>query len=230
MQVPISNRTLLRSLMAGAIVLLGAGACSRSDRVESGSDNTAATTQDTAVSGPLRTRRAPVRIEWLSDTTNATSENTGTGAAAGDTAPARVQSNAPRAATASPSAERPDTSASAESGAAGYRATERDTAAQPESDSARVTEDTSEHVAEPGDTSSVETAGAAVTSDTTAPQRWTPRARPGTPRWPATPPVARIRSTPQPARPPPQTLGHHDERRPGSSDRGLDGDHGAGNH
>ena len=167
MQVPVSNRTLLRSLMAGAIVLLGAGACSRSDRVESGSDNTAAITQDTAISGATQDAPGTGQDRVASDTITATTENTGTGAAAGDTAPARVQSNAPRAATASPSADRPDTSGSADPGRAGYRATERDTAAQPESDSARVTEDTSETSLNQADTSAVETAGAAVTSDTT---------------------------------------------------------------
>jgi hypothetical protein len=167
MQVPISNRTLLRSLMSGAIVLLGASACSRSDRVESGSDNTAAITQDTAISGATQDASGTGQDRVTSDTTTRISENTGSGAAAGDTAPARVQSNAPRAATASPSNDRPDTSGSAEPSTGGYRATERDTASQPESDSARVTEDTSETSLNQADTSTVETAGAAVTSDTT---------------------------------------------------------------
>jgi hypothetical protein len=167
MQVPISNRTLLRSLMSGAIVLLGASACSRSDRVESGSDNTAAITQDTAISGATQDAPGTGQDRVASDTTTRISENTGSGAAAGDTAPARVQSNAPRAATASPSNDRPDTSGSAEPSTGGYRATERDTASQPESDSARVTEDTSETSLNQADTSTVETAGAAVTSDTT---------------------------------------------------------------
>jgi hypothetical protein len=167
MQVPISNRTLLRSLMSGAIVLLGASACSRSDRVESGSDNTAVITQDTAISGATQDAPGSGQDRVASDTTTRISENTGSGAAAGDTAPARVQSNAPRAATASPSNDRPDTSGSAEPSTGGYRATERDTASQPESDSARVTEDTSETSLNQADTSTVETAGAAVTSHTT---------------------------------------------------------------
>ena len=166
MQVNVSNRTLLRSLMAGAVLLLGASACSRADRADSGSDNTAATMQDTAISGATQDVPGTGQDRMATDTTNSISENTGARAAAGDTAPARVQSNAPRAATASPAAERPDTSASAESGAAGYRAMDRDTAAQHESDSARVTEDTSETSLNPADTSTVETAHAAVTSDT----------------------------------------------------------------
>ena len=162
MQVTVSNRALLRSLMSGAIVVLGASACSRSDRVESGSDNTAAATQDTAISGATQDAPGTGQDRVASDTSTGTSENTGTGAAAGDTAPARVQSNAPRAATASPSADRPDTSASAKSGTAGYRATERDTAAQPESDSARVTEDTSETSLNQADTdTTMDSTGAA---------------------------------------------------------------------
>ena len=137
MQVPDSNRTLLRrSLVSGAIVLLGASACSRSNRAESGSDNSATITRDTAVSGATQDAPGMGQDRAAADTTNPTSENTGTGAAAGDTAPARMQSNAPRAATASPATERLDTSASAESGTPGYRATQRDTAAKPESDSA----------------------------------------------------------------------------------------------
>jgi hypothetical protein len=167
MQVPVSN-TLLRSLMWGAMVFLGANACSRSDRAESGSDNTASLTQDTAISGATQDAPGTGQDRAAVDTATPTRENTGAGAAAGDTAPARLQSNAPRASTASPSVERPDTSLPAKSGAAGYRATARDTVAQSESDSARVTEDTSETSLNQTDTSMVETAGAAVTSDTVA--------------------------------------------------------------
>ena len=166
MQASVSNRMLVRSFIAGAVVLLGVSACSRSDRVESGSDNTATTIRDTAVSGATQDVPGTGQDRVAADTTNPTSENTGTGAAAGDTAPARIQSDAPRAATASPSAERQNTSGSAEPGAAGYRTMDRDTAAQHESDSARVTEDTSETSLNQADTSKVETAGAAVTSDT----------------------------------------------------------------
>ena len=166
MKGPVFNRTLRRSLMSGAIVLLGASACSRSDRAESGSDNTASLTQDTAVSGATQDAPGTGQDRMTTDTATPTRENIGTGAAAGDTAPASLRSDAPRASTAPPSAEQPDTSAPTKSGTAGYRATERDTVAQPESDSARVTEDTSETSLNQADTSTVETAGAAVTSDT----------------------------------------------------------------
>jgi trimeric autotransporter adhesin len=175
MQVPVSNRTLLRSLMAGTLVLLGASACSRSDRTESGSNDNAGTIQDTAVTGATQDVPGTGQDRMAMDTANRTSENTGTGAAPGDTAPASVKSNAPRAATATPSAERKDTSAAAESGAAGYRGMERDTAALHESDSARVTEDTSETSLNQADTASVagysemarDTTGGADQVDTT---------------------------------------------------------------
>ena len=161
MQVPVSNRTLLRSLMAGTLVLLGANACSRSDRTESGSNNNAATMQDTAATGTTQELPGSGQDRMAADTANRTSEKTGTGAAAGDTAPAEIKSNAPRAATAPPSAERrPNTRTSAPSGAA-------DTAAKPESDSARVTEDTSETSLNPA-TDTAEAAGyAEMARDTT---------------------------------------------------------------
>jgi hypothetical protein len=161
MQVPVLNPTLFRSLMAGALVLFGASACSRSDRAESGSDNTAATMQDTAGLGATQDIPGTGQDRVATDTANPASENTGTGAAAGDTAPAEIKSNAPRAATAPQSAERRrNTRTSAESGAA-------DTAAKPESDSARVTEDTSETSLNPT-TDTVEAAGyAEMARDTT---------------------------------------------------------------
>jgi hypothetical protein len=148
MQVAVSNRTLLRSLMAGTLVLLGANACSRSDRTESGSNNNAATMQDTAATRATQDLPGSGQDRMAADTTTPTSENTGTGAAAGDTAPASVKSNAPRASTAPSAERRRNTRTSAPSGAA-------DTAAKPESDSARVTEDTSETSLNQADTSSV---------------------------------------------------------------------------
>jgi hypothetical protein len=172
MQVPVPNRTLLRSLMAASMVLLGASACSRSDRAETGSDNSAATMQDTAVTRATQDVPGTGQDRMATDTTNPVSENTGTGAAAGDTAPASVKSDAPRAATAPSSAERQRTSRPAPSGS---RATTRDTAAVNE-DSARVTEDTSETSLNQGDTSSVagysemarDTTGGVDQIDTTA--------------------------------------------------------------
>jgi hypothetical protein len=147
MQVPVSNRTLLRSLLAGAVVLFSTNACSRPDRTESGSNNTAATAQDTAVTGATQDVPGSGQDRMATDTANPTSENTGTGAAAGDTAPAEIKSNAPRATTAAPSAERKNTTAPS-------GVMTRDTGAVHE-DSARVTEDTSETSMNQADTSSV---------------------------------------------------------------------------
>lgn len=148
-----SNRALLQGMMAGALVLASATACSRSDRSESGSDNSAALSQDTA--GTISD----------TDTAAVTGATTETGAATADTAPIGIPRDAPRAATAPPSAELQDTSLQGDSAAAGYRAMERDTAMVPESDSAPVTEDTSGISADTSvssidtaDTSSVEAA------------------------------------------------------------------------
>lgn len=143
MQVPLSNSRVLRSFIAGAVLLFGASACSRPDRAETGTSGAAATTEDTAVSRATQDVPGTGQDRVAADTTTAIGE-TGTGAAPGDTAPAKIQRDAPRAATASPSRERGNRSTPADSGAAGNRAIERDTAAKPESDSARVTEDTSE--------------------------------------------------------------------------------------
>lgn len=149
MQVPAIDRTLLSSLMTGAIVLLGAGACSRSDRTESGSSNIGTMSQDTTVtmqdtiSGGGQTAAGTTGSPM--DTTRPAGENTGTGAAQGDTAPAKAQSNAPRAATAPVSGERQSPSARADTGMAGYRPIQGDSVAnQVESDSARVISDTAE--------------------------------------------------------------------------------------
>lgn len=148
-----SNRALTRTLMAGALVLAGTTACSRPDRGESGGDTGAAVIQDTmtppavgqgTATGTDTTNMRDTGATVGIDTTSGTG-TTMTGTAAGDTAPARIQSDAPRAATASPSAEGQDTLEQGDTVSAGYRAMERDTAVVPaETDSARVTEDTSE--------------------------------------------------------------------------------------
>src|SRR5688572_648791 len=90
MHFPISNRALLRGMMASAVVLAGATACSRSDRSDTGRDNTAAVLPDTTgtdANTPSGTG------------TTATDTGTATGAIS-DTAAATVPSNAPRARTA----------------------------------------------------------------------------------------------------------------------------------
>jgi hypothetical protein len=156
MRVSVSNRTLFRSFVAG-VVLLGASGCSRSDRTESGSDNTAAT-MDTAGSGATQDIPGTGQDRVATDTANPAGENTGTGAAAGDSAPGEIKSNAPRAVTTPPAAERRrNTGTSAPA----------DTAAKPESDSARVTEDTGETSLNPA-TDTAEVAGyAEMARDTT---------------------------------------------------------------
>ena len=163
------RRALFPGLMASAVVLAGTTACSRPDRSESGVDNTAAVTQDTTSTAPA-----------AADTTTAGMES---GTAIGDTAPARIQPDAPRAATAPAEGRPQDTSlqgdTAGDTSAAGYRAMERDTGGAavdtagaadtigvPQSDSARVTEDTSETSLNPADTAAVETAGAAEPADT----------------------------------------------------------------
>ncbi len=88
MQVPNFNRTLVRSLMAG-VVLLGANACSRADRAESGSDNTAATMQDTAVSRATQDAPGTGQDRMATDTTIPTSQSTGTGRGCGRHCPGK---------------------------------------------------------------------------------------------------------------------------------------------
>lgn len=157
MGFPFANRALLQSLMASALVVAGATACSRADRTESGSDNTATVTEDTTNSGGQSS--AGTSSDMSASDTGSAAGTTAETAATGDTAPARVPSNAPRAATA-PSGS--------DTAAAGYRAMERDTANLPESDSARVTADSSETSQTTVDTNAVETANAALPADTVA--------------------------------------------------------------
>jgi hypothetical protein len=157
MDLSISNRALLRGVMASALVLAGTTACSRSDRDQSGRDNTAAVVPDTAAG----------------DAATGTAIDTGTATGGiSDTASATAPSNSPRASTATPRSEK-DSVPSGNNEAAGYRQMDRDTAATPNEpqDSARVTEDTSETSintpaqAEPAsaaDTSSTEVASAGV--------------------------------------------------------------------
>ena len=168
----VSRRALFPGLMASAVLLAGATACSRPDRSESGVDNTAAVTQDTTSTAPA-----------AADTSTTTTAGTESGTAMGDTAPAQVQPDAPRAAT-TPGEARPQERSlqgdtAGDTSAAGYRAMERDTggaaedtsaaadtAGVPQSDSARVTEDTSETSVNTIDTATVEMAGAAEPADT----------------------------------------------------------------
>jgi hypothetical protein len=164
MYFQISNRALLQNLVASALVLAGATACSRADRTESGSTG-AASTQDTAMTGGSQTSTGAGRdSSTMNSRDTMISGGTQTGASTGDTVPAEVQSNKPRSKTGTTAAERRETMGREDTASAGYRATQPDTAIG-HSDSARVTEDTSETSLNT-DTSSVEMAGA--TQDTSA--------------------------------------------------------------
>jgi len=109
----LSNRALLRGILAGAAVIT-ATACSRSDRTESGSDTSAAILPDTSKSAP-QLYGADTDTGAVQDTTAAPSQSSSS------TQPSRPaqQRNSARAETAPPS----------DNGGAGYRAMERDTAA-----------------------------------------------------------------------------------------------------
>jgi hypothetical protein len=149
MHLSIFNRALLQGMMASAVVLAGVTACSRSDRNDTAGDNNAVI---------------------LPDTTGAATDTGTTTGAIRDTASATAPSNAARARTAPAGSNRDSVqSGNKEDEAAGYREMGRDTATTPsEPDSARVTADTSETSLNTEESASVETAGAAPVSDTTA--------------------------------------------------------------
>lgn len=127
MSFPITNRALLRALLAGAVVVTGT-ACSRPDRDKSGPDNTAAVVSDTSSNAAQPSNSGTVTGS-VSDT-----------AMPADQPTTSAPSNTPRA-----------ESAPSEKDAAGYRSMERDTTSpsNQDSDSARVTADTSVSQASP---------------------------------------------------------------------------------
>ena len=142
----LSNRALLRGMLAGAMVLTGT-ACSRSDRTdrsESGRDNGAAVLTDTS-SNPADTGTATGSVN-----------DTATTPARPSTA---AESNTPRS-EAAPAGDKD---------AAGYRPMERDTTDVPsqDSDSARVTADTAEVSSVSSDTATTNSSAAAGAADTT---------------------------------------------------------------
>lgn len=104
------HRALLRGIVAGAVVVAGTAACSRSDRADSGRDNTAAVLPDTASDNAAGSAAAGTGTE-----------SAAAAAAAGDTTSSSdtvsARSNTPRAST-----------APADEPAAGYREMQRDTA------------------------------------------------------------------------------------------------------
>jgi hypothetical protein len=143
MSFSLSSRALLRGMLAGAAVFTGT-ACHRSDRAESGRENSAAVVPDTS--------------NVAKDTSSNVAQPSGGGAAAGavsDTArtsarpSGSAQLNTPRAQTAAPS----------DKDAAGYRSMERDTTnvASQRSDSARVTAETADVSSVSSDTSMSQT-------------------------------------------------------------------------
>ena len=147
MLLSIFNRALLQRIMASAVVLAGATACSRSDRDDTAGDNSAAV---------------------LPDTTGVATDTGTTTGAISDTASATAPSNPPRARTAPAGGDRDSLRSGnkEEEAAAGYREMDRDTATTPsEPDSARVNADTSETSLNTGDSASVENAGAAAAVD-----------------------------------------------------------------
>jgi hypothetical protein len=140
MRFSLSNRALLRGMMAGAVVLTGT-ACHRSDRTESGRDSSAAVLPDTSSTA--------AQPSGAGTTTRAVSDTATTSAQPSTPAP----SNTPRAKTAAPS----------DKDAVGYRSMERDTTnvASQHSGSARVTADTADVSSASSDTSLSQTSSAA---------------------------------------------------------------------
>ena len=139
MSFSLSNRALLRGMLAGAVILTGT-ACSRSDRAKSGPNNTAAVVPDTS--------------------SNATQPSLGaTQPSLGDTvtgATTSAPSNTPRAETAAPSGK----------DAAGYRSMERDTTNAPSqrSDSASATAEISPSSSASADVAATNTDTASISA------------------------------------------------------------------
>jgi hypothetical protein len=109
----IANRALFRGILAGAVILAGTSACSRSDRTESGSDTTAAVLPDTMTDQAASNQTGTSPAAMPSTDTAATSS--------GDTVGTTARTPAPRAET-------------ADEEAAGYRGMERDTSSAEISD------------------------------------------------------------------------------------------------
>jgi hypothetical protein len=154
MDFSIHNRRLIRGMMAGAVALAGASACSRSDRASSGRD----TTQTGAV--------APADTQTTSSQPNTAAQPTTVDTSAPDTAattPAEDNSKALRTARRAPAK-------TSDQGVAGYKAMGQDSSAASSNagDSAQV----SAAVSQPTDTSSNagvgDTSANAGVSDTVA--------------------------------------------------------------
>jgi hypothetical protein len=177
MRVSLSNRALLRGLLAGAVVLTGT-ACSRSDRAETGRDNSAAVLPDTI--GNAQSSGSGSVTGSVNDTASGAATDTAA-------APDRSSSTAQPSPAAPSNTPRSETAPSNDKDAAGYRPMERDTAV---SETPATTSDTlaaemsasstdsaavataqidtaaTEPAAEIADTTSTEMAGAADTART----------------------------------------------------------------
>ena len=156
MNLSMHNQTLLRGILAGAVVLAGVSACSRSDRAGTGRD----TTQSGATA-----------VVPSDSQTSGNTPQPSTGAAtqpSGDTATATAQTRTPRRRT-TPSSRhaRQDTTVkSGEAAVSGYRGMEQDSVSTAASDSASP-EPAPTGAASPLDSAGV-TSDYALTGDTTS--------------------------------------------------------------
>jgi len=153
MNLSMHNPTLLRGILAGAVVLSGASACSRSDRAGTGRD----TTQSGATA-----------VTPSDSQTSASAPQPSVGAAnqpSGDTATATAQTRTPRQRI-TPPARQDTTVKSGEAAVSGYRGMEQDSVSTAASDSA------SPELAPTGAASPLDSAGVtsdyALTGDTTS--------------------------------------------------------------
>jgi hypothetical protein len=130
MHLSIHNRTLLRGMLAGAVVLSGTSACSRSDRADAGRD----TTQTGTAVAPSDTQTNAAIQPGTADTVAAPSSDTRT------TTP-QTATPSPRPKPSSPAPEAQDSSVeSGDQGVSGYQAMGHDTAPAPTTsgDSAQI--------------------------------------------------------------------------------------------
>jgi hypothetical protein len=156
MNLSMHNQTLLRGILAGAVVLVGVSACSRSDRAGTGRD----TTQSGATA-----------VVPSDSQTSANAPQPSAGAAtqpSGDTATVTAQTQPPRQRT-TPSSRRARQDTTVKSGEAavsGYRGMEQDSVSTAASDSASP-EPAPTGAASPLDSAGV-TSDYALTGDTTS--------------------------------------------------------------
>src|SRR5688572_23496593 len=128
MLLTIHHRALLRGMLAGAVALAGASACSRSDRADAGRD----TTQTGAAVTPSDTQPGTATQPAITDTASVPAADTA--AVAPQTA-----TPSPRARPTRPPAAQDSAPQDGQQGVSGYRAMGHDTSATPATgDSAQV--------------------------------------------------------------------------------------------